>query len=153
MENLIGRNCKGFKYNKINGYNEYMDQYIDKIGKIVNIKQLKNKFTLKFDDNFIFYYPLSEIHKHLIALENEIPTLEEGKLMLVSDDIITWYEKKVIARDKNGRFLIESKYNDAYLTFNFAKELETEEIVELTLKDISEGKGVGVKPSLIRIKE
>lgn len=33
------------------------------------------------------------------------------------------------------------------------KDIEEPQIVELTIKDISEGKGVGVDPKLIRIKE
>lgn len=37
--------------------------------------------------------------------------------------------------------------------WNYAKDIEEETIVELTLQDISDGKGVGIPSHLIRIKE
>lgn len=48
----------------------------------------------------------------------------------------------------------ESKKSDYTDVWSYWREIEkTEEIVELTIKDISEGKGTGIPPHLIRIKE
>lgn len=38
-------------------------------------------------------------------------------------------------------------------TWKYAKDVEEEQIVELTIEDISNGKGVGIAPHLIRIKK
>lgn len=40
-----------------------------------------------------------------------------------------------------------------YSVFRYSEELKEEKIVELTIRDISNGKGVGIDPKLIRIKE
>jgi len=37
--------------------------------------------------------------------------------------------------------------------WRYCKKIEEEQIVELTMEDISNGKGVGIKPELIRIKK
>ena len=158
MENLIGRKCKGFEFKGNLGFVQNMAEHIGKTGTIEEIIS-ESIVRIRFrDDELAWNYPISEIRKHLIPLEDEIPTLGEGKLMLVSDDEIIW-NKRMVYFKSNSKYYV--KYNKDTFTFswwNFAKKIETEEIVEdvlvhLTLKDISEGKGVGVKPSLIRIKE
>ena len=63
--------------------------------------------------------------------------------------------------EKNGYFLAwsnaetikDSEKESHTCTWKYAKDIELEEVIELTMKDISEGKGVGIAPHLIRIKE
>ena len=86
------------------------------------------------------------------------------KVMIVSDKPITNRNsglKRVVFMEKCGSYLA---WNDAetfekaekvsqVIAWNYAKDIVEQEIVELTLDDISKGKGVGVDPSLIRIKK
>jgi hypothetical protein len=67
---LIGKKCKGFKFESTSDFN-YSPDMDDYIGKISEIKRIdfKGNILMKFDDDF-WVYPLSEIHKHLV-LEDE----------------------------------------------------------------------------------
>ena len=88
------------------------------------------------------------------------------KVMLVSDT----YEhlnsplckRRVVFMEKNNKFiawinaetLVDATTINGTSAWGFAKDIEEEpKLVKLTMKDISEGKGVGVDPKLIRIKE
>ena len=70
--------------------------------------------------------------------------------------------KRVVFMEKNNKFiswtnaetLEDSAIENGTTFWNYAKDIEEKpQLVELTMKDISEGKGVGVDPKLIRIKE
>ena len=69
--------------------------------------------------------------------------------------------KRVVFMEKCNHFLAwdraktieESEKIYRVAVWKYAKDIEEPQIVELTFKDISEGKGVGVDPSLIRIKK
>lgn len=85
---------------------------------------------------------------------------EYPKVMMVSKEEVRWL-KRVVFMEKNNQYLawdsatnIEDAENtNAVNGWKYAKEIEEPKLVELTMKDISEGKGVGVPPELIRIKE
>ena len=93
------------------------------------------------------------------------PKTTYPKVMRVSDYPITSNNKgfkRVVFMEKKGHYLAWDgaetiKDAEKVLTvssWKFAKDIESEdEIVELTLDDISKGKGVGVDPSKIRIKK
>ena len=85
------------------------------------------------------------------------------KVMMVALEPITFENpgvKRVVFMEKNGKFLTwdgvetieEAKKISNVSAWNYAQDINTT-TVELTFKDISEGKGVGIDPSLIRIKE
>ena len=62
--------------------------------------------------------------------------------------------RTVIAMYKGDYVTVSENFASQLYSWNFAKDIETEEIlVHLTLEDISNGKGVGVNPELIRIKK
>lgn len=88
------------------------------------------------------------------------------KVMYVSDfkDDFKDKRKRVVFIEKGGRFLawvsaetLEGAETElSIMDWSYAKDITEEApevIVELTMKDISEGKGVGIAPHLIRIKE
>ena len=94
------------------------------------------------------------------SLFSSNPFFEE-RVMEVSVDKIDWY-RKVVFMQKNGKFLAWNNVDTIELastveyasTWDFAREVnKAPQIVELTLKDISEGNGVGVPVELIRIKD
>lgn len=70
-------------------------------------------------------------------------------------------KRRVIIKIINGKAICwsgaetieEAKKAYSTSTWNFWREISTETIVELSFKDISEGKGKGIPPHLIRIKE
>lgn len=88
----------------------------------------------------------------------------EERVILVSQDGIN-YDKRVVFKFKGGKAIcwknartIEGANGETgTVAWSYWKELEnevkSEQIVELTLKDISDGKGTGVPVHLIRIKE
>jgi len=91
-------------------------------------------------------------------------TIQYPKVMEVSNNNgISWC-KRVVFMEKNGEFIAwsaaetlegaEKKTETA--SWRQAREIEVPvepQIVELTIQDISDGKGVGVNPELIRIKK
>ena len=94
-ERLIGRKVKGFKFDK-SWYLQKMDNYIGKIGIIKEYLISDKWFGVEFLDGQIFGYPADQIEAHLV--EEEIPTLSDGVMMLVSDDKKEWFTRKVIGR-------------------------------------------------------
>ena len=78
---------------------------------------------------------------------------EYPKMMLVSNDNSSYTERFLYGKFKNGYLAQHSASSAGASFYKFAKEIETEELVHLTLEDISNGKGVGVNPELIRIKK
>jgi hypothetical protein len=92
---------------------------------------------------------------------NDIDKLTFPCVMKVSDDNENFKIKTVVAYS-NSKFSFPwivcndngNDINAAYFTgYKFAKPITDDEFVYLTLQDISNGKGTGINPSLIRIKE
>lgn len=94
-----------------------------------------------------------------------LPTTEYPKVMWVSDqEDFSFANKRVVFVHKNGYYLawesaetIEAAEKIVSMReWKYAKDIEPEpepQIVELTIEDISAGKGVGIAPHLIRIKK
>ena len=151
---LIGKKIRGFKGI---GFMSNMKKYIGKIGTIVRV--CSNTFHVKFEEGAIYYYDYIKAFDHLVDEETikevEIPALGVGVLMMVSDNDKTYRTRFVIGKTKEGYLAwagaetadeIESKYAKFW---EFAKPIEQKVI--LTKQDISDGKGVGVKPHLIEV--
>ena len=89
---------------------------------------------------------------------------EQERVILVKSNLTksdNEWNKRILIVVKNNKAICwsgatdleSSKKTTSISQWDIWKELEEEVIVELTLKDISEGKGVGIAPHLIRIKE
>jgi len=83
-----------------------------------------------------------------------------GDEVMVSQDNEKWYKRYYVGNYKGINYCVF--YDDNFLKqtnfytnqWKYIKPLkEEEEVVHLTLKDISNGKGVGVPPHLIRVKQ
>lgn len=123
----------------------------------------------KNNDIYIYYGIINGIfdnYNYNTVLEKnaEIITLDEyPKLMHVRNDECDKFVKRVVFMEKNGKYLAwiyaesleEADKTTDTASWKYAKdtEEEKEQIVELTIEDISNGKGVGIKPELIRIKK
>ena len=72
MENYIGRKCKGFKFKEEDGiyifFFKDMQECIGKVGIIT--EQYEDDVLIDFD-GVTWYYPISEIEKHLVDEEKE----------------------------------------------------------------------------------
>ena len=140
MKNLIGRKCKGFKFegrktsvgNYNPAYNEKMNKHIGEIGEITAISELEERIALIQFKNAFFYYPLSEIEKHLVL---EIPELGEGVLMEVSNhkDFKPSYEDMVLGIYK-GSFLTMDE--EDWWIWKYAKPIKQK--TTLTLQEIAD---------------
>ena len=92
------------------------------------------------------------------------PQFKRGDRVLVSNDGNAWEERiylYTIDNSKTPYIVVHHWDNKNYKegdkfhlsSYSYIKALPEPKEVHLTLKDISEGKGVGVDPKLIRIKE
>ncbi len=129
-------------------------------------------FLTEEDGNMAIYYGVADnkftnctikdvesLKLKVIELPNEYP-----KVMIVSNNPFSSYNcgfKRVVFMKKKGNYLAwnnaetleESENRIDISAWEYAKDIEEEQIVELTIQDISDGKGVGIKPDLIRIKK
>jgi len=112
---LEGKKAYGFEYDVdiFPGFNDSMRPYIGQIGTIVSEGSLDVR--INFDDGNYWFYPKSEVTKHLVEY---FPTLSEGIPYKVSDDNLNWFNGNVIAKLANGTYL-----TDKLVTWNYAKYL------------------------------
>lgn len=102
-QELIGKKVKGFKFglNHVCGYSEYMNKFIGVEGIVEYYREYSKSFGIRFDEEpNTWLYPADQIEAHLV--EDEIPTLSDGVMMLVSDDNERWIERQVMG--KKGMF-------------------------------------------------
>lgn len=133
-------------------------------GSVSEQDYMSNIYYGVIDNNFSNYFP-SDI-KRANAEIIELPILpKRGDRILVWDynestatertflTFITGAHRPVIVVD----LMYERNYKkgEPFFTssWSYWKPISKEEIIELTLEDISNGRGVGVKPELIRIKK
>jgi len=128
-EKLIGKKVRGFKFEttKYCGYTKGMDKYVGKTGIIDKI--LEHEFRVDFKEGY-YYYPADQIEAHLV--EDEIPTLSDGVMMLVSDDENTWHERNVFAKRYNIFYAWGTQNIKGITTWNFCKPLEPTKEEQLT---------------------
>ena len=90
--------------------------------------------------------------------KGEIEGWPYPKVMNVWDHPAHKPVNRVVFMEKNGKFIAwadaktieEAEKEIAIRAWNFAAD--TEESIYLTAQEVSEGKGVGIKPELIRFK-
>lgn len=72
MKNYVGKKCKGFKFAEEDDeqsiFLSAMEQHIDKIGVIT--EQYEDEVLIDFN-GISWYYPISEIEKHLVDEEKD----------------------------------------------------------------------------------
>jgi len=134
-EKLIGRKVKGFKFESEKGFSylKSMDNYIEKEGIIKIYNDIYNCFVVSFKDN-CYSYPADQIEAHLV--EDEIPTLSDGVMMLVSFNNIDWFERKVIGKKNNYFYCWNEEYKNLIQVCDYAKEIKIEPTKEEQLTAI-----------------
>jgi hypothetical protein len=116
----------------------------------------------------ICYYPALPKNATEITLPDEW-TPKFGEEVWVSDEsieeAINKKRKRIflaeIEQSKSPFVLVLNSFEESFkrgenvpnITYKFIAKIEEPQIIELTFEDISNGKGVGVDPKLIRIKE
>lgn len=100
----------------------------------------------------------------IVELKEKVIDLKRGDEILVSDNYSN-YKKRIFLAYINGANIPvitvanadESNFKEgkpfSTVGWRCYEKIEEEQIVELTMEDISNGKGVGIKPELIRIKK
>lgn len=154
-------------------HGEQVINYFKSLG--INTSDYKGHCTSDANNSFCYYGLIDGYFSNfsksvLLNSKVELITLPKPnsypKVMYVSDfkDDFKDKRKRVVFIEKGGRFLAwvgaetleEAEVELNVMEWRYAIDIpeETPEvIVELTMKDISEGKGVGIAPHLIRIKE
>lgn len=130
-EELIGKKVRGFEFEDIKGLYNYvtsMDKHIDKVGLITKYRHDIKCFKVDFEDIF-YYYPADQIETHLVE-ENEIPTLSDGVMMLVSDDG-KYFEKRYIYFKNNNKVYRKEK-DGSFIGYKYYKPLEPTKEEQLT---------------------
>jgi hypothetical protein len=93
-----------------------MEECIGEIGEIVYHSDVLVRVRFRNED---WTYPISLIEPHLIDEESpEIPQLEKGVLMQVSDCGKSWIKTKIIAQLYNGQYL-----GGNCVTWNYARPI------------------------------
>jgi len=126
QKKLIGRKVKGFEYKTVQ-FDEII-KYVGQIGTIDTYSKNNNMFIVKFEHAFV-YYPADQIEAHLV--EDEIPTLSYGVMMLVSVDENNWYERKVVLKSNEG-FYVKGLITSSLVFWKYAKPLEPTKEEQLT---------------------
>jgi len=134
-ERLIGRKVRGFKFEYASVlFKSYMSAYIGKEGIVEEKAILTNSFLVAFEDGSKFYYPADQIESHLV--EDEIPTLSDGVMMLVSFNNIDWFERKVLGKKNNSFYCWNEEYKNLIQVWDYAKEITIEPTKEEQLTAI-----------------
>lgn len=100
----------------------------------------------------------------IVELKETVIDLKRGDEILVSDSYSNFKKRIFLAYIDGADIPVitvakadESSFKEgkpfSTVGWRCYKKIEEEQIVELTMEDISNGKGVGIKPELIRIKE
>jgi len=142
MNNLIGRKCKGFKFEDEEiAFAEGMEYYVGKTGEISNI--IENKVRIEFLDT-AWIYPLNQIEEHLIS---EIPEIKEGVLMEVSnyEDFEESYEENVLLMYKN-RFVALDEEGLIY-AWKYGRKIKQK--VTLTKQEIADKFNIDINQLII----
>ena len=134
-EELIGKKVRGIKFKEFThaGFTETMESFIGKDGIIESYNKNTNCFLIRFDiDNFRqWVYPADQIEAHLV--EDEIPTLSDGVMMLVSLNKTTW-NKHIVFGFKNGfHFAWYNESRTIASSFRYAKPIEPTNEQQLTV--------------------
>lgn len=120
-EKLIGKKVKGFKFETIKDkchFTNEMNKFIGVVGEIKDYYTYQNSFRVYFK-NREYSYPADQIEAHLV--EDEIPTLSDGVMMLVGFNNTSWHKRKVIGQ-KNGVYYAWN--GDIILKYKYAKPIE-----------------------------
>jgi hypothetical protein len=120
MEELIGRTIKGFAFgNRVYddlAYNSKMNNYIGKIGTILDIRGIKsNRYVVKFEDGKTWLYPVELIESHLC---HPFPTINTSTPMLCSDNEEQWIQDEILCQLPDNTYLSKDLY-----TWTFVKPL------------------------------
>jgi hypothetical protein len=130
-ERLIGKKVKGFKFEHLNiAYSCLMDKFIDKVGVIKEFSSDNKACIIEFEDGQSYYYPADQIEAHLV--EDEIPTLSDGVIMLVSDNGVDWQTEYVFGQRKGIYLVWNNLIDTSYSTWNHCKPLEPTKEEQLT---------------------
>jgi hypothetical protein len=128
------------------------------------IKDAKLPIKVSFDSLPLAYYYSNEKNEKQLLSHHEYELKPVDRVVLVRDNDYDEWLQGVFHMKKNGKYICwfnsktleEARDSIKIVEWNQMKEVEDAEkqqIVELTLEDISNGKGVGVPPHLIRIKK
>ena len=124
----------------------------------------KYSITVTFSPTINRIYTKEGYH----SAEDNVPMLSHAAYSLSQERVIevqtytkSWIKRVLIKVLDNGNALCwlnattieEAKKELNTTSWDIWREVQEEQIVELTLQDISEGKGVGVPSHLIRIKD
>lgn len=132
-KSLIGRKVRGFKFDDFTddiSYHPSMDEYIGKVGSIIDISLTKN-FIVAFN-NYTWSYPASLIEAHLVEEDwelkiedletdtSEIDQLKADKEELVKalEDFISGIDKSpdIISLIDSGKIILQHEYEQAKQT-------------------------------------
>jgi len=126
-EKLIGKKVRGFKFDECYYVPYNMDEFIGKTGTVEVILQSKDRVLIDFGNSNSWIYPADQIEAHLV--EDEIPTLSDGVMMLVSDDNKTWEKYNVIGQKNN---LFFAWVDNCLVYYAYCKPIEPTKEEQLT---------------------
>lgn len=122
-------------------------------GMVFDIEKSSHPISVVYESGIKEWYREdTEIIKHN-------PKKDFPRLMEVSVDNESWLPRLVLFIKEKRPYFLEwvtdlnkIKHGDKILSCEYCREIQEPKFIELTFQDISDGKGVGVDPKLIKIK-
>lgn len=127
MEDLIGRNVRGFKFESRGDlpYATEMNKYIGKVGEVIAYYRSSNEYRVKFEDA-LWSYPAEQIKKHLVeewVIGQEYEFSEYGD---------AWYKRKLLAvlpENYMNRYIIEHhSFKNDWTFYNKIRPIKNNEV-------------------------
>jgi hypothetical protein len=92
MKDYVGKKVKGFKFNGTNSvsWNEDMEVYIGEVGLI--LEQHSRFVMVEFDDDNVWFYPISLIEDNLVEEDQQLTIDKELKDLMT--EFLSWKREK-----------------------------------------------------------
>lgn len=101
MDSLVGKSCKGFKFEGVDSpacWSDEMESYIGLVGEIKSV-DADNTVKIRFPNLIYWWYPLDQVEEHLVETPKVFTPLE--KLMqymiqnqyYIGNGLLTEYNK------------------------------------------------------------
>jgi hypothetical protein len=102
MNTVIGKKIKGFKFEETHnlGYNQKMDNYIDKIGTIIQYEESDDTYRIEFEDNEYWHYP-AQLVEEIIGNSTIVNNLDIIKPLLNFSELGDFYMLYILKRKKD----------------------------------------------------
>jgi hypothetical protein len=129
MENYIGRECKGFRFeDEIDGISWItdMETHIGEIGVIT--KQYNTYVAIEFENSYSYFYPISLIEPHLVEEEvhENLNILKDFGSSDLELNIPFTYDGRsfILVKNESGKMYVRSAFSKEMMLIEFISDTQ-----------------------------